>query len=92
VDDAVIEQSRVDNFLTALSSFTADEFVDTAITTMGQPIAMITIDRIQLVFLPHPTAGKYYVRTSLSPQVFEVQAWKAAQLLKRKSDLTGRPG
>ena len=92
VDGAAIEPARIEGFLTALSSFTADEFVDTAITAAEQPVGIITVDGVRLVFLPHPAAGKYYVRTSLSPQVFEVQGWKATQLLKRKPDLTGRPG
>ena len=92
VDGAPIEPTRVEGFLTALSSITADEFVDTAITTVGQPAGMLTVDGVQLVFLPHPAAGKYYVRTSASPQVFEIQGWKATQLLKRKTDLTGQPG
>ena len=92
VDGAPIEPTRVEGLLTALSSITADEFVDTAITTAGKPAGMLTVDGVQLVFLPHPAAGKYYVRTSASPQVFEIQGWKAAQLLKREADLTGQPG
>jgi hypothetical protein len=89
VDGAAVGQSRVEGFLTALSSLTADEFVDTALAAALPPRAVVTVDGTQLVFFPHPTPGKYYVRTSLSPQVFEIQGWKATQLLKRKSDLTG---
>jgi len=92
VDGAAIEQSRVENLLIALASFTTDEFVDTAITAAGKPVGILTVDGVQIVFLPHPATGRYYVRTSLSPQVFEVQEWKAKQLLKRKVDFTGAVG
>lgn len=92
VDGTAIEQSRVDGLLSSLSSFTADDFVDTPLAAAMKPVGMLTVDGTQIVFLPHPTSGKYYVRTSHSPQVFEVSGWKAGQLLKRKPDLTGRPG
>ena len=89
VDGTPVDQGRVEGFLAALSSFAADDFVDSAITAPGQPAGMVTVDGIQIVFLPHLTPGKYYVRTSLNAQVFEVQDWKAKQVLKRKSDFTG---
>jgi hypothetical protein len=89
VDGAPVDQGRVDGFLAALSSFATDDFVDSAITAPGQPAGMVTVDGIQIAFLPHLTPGKYYVRTSLNAQVFEVQDWKAKQVLKRKSDFTG---
>lgn len=91
LDGAPIDPSRVQGLLASISSLTADDFVDTALTTAAKPLGMITVDGTQLMFFSHPAPGKYYVRTSQRPQVFEVQGWKGTQLLKRKSDLSGAP-
>jgi hypothetical protein len=92
LDGETVDPSKLEGFLTTLSTLTADEFVDTALTDAARPIGIITVDGTQLVFLTHPSPGKYFVRTSRSPQVFELQGWKATQLLKRKRDFAVLPG
>ena len=84
-DRDTANESSVNEFLGALAKFQTDEFVDSTIA-LQQPKAVIETGGTQLQFYPHPTAGRYYVRSSASPQVFEIQSWRASQLLKRKKD------
>lgn len=92
LDGVAADQGKVDNFLNGLASLTADEFIDSALAAQPRPAGTVTVDGDQLVFLQHPTAGKYYVRTSRSPQLFEVQAWRGQQIMKRKHELMKTPG
>jgi hypothetical protein len=83
-DAAVL--STVQNFLGAISNLLTDEFIDSSLAMTKPPTAMIEVEGTQLRFYPTKDSGKYYVQTSQSPQWFELQSWKAAQLLKRKKD------
>jgi hypothetical protein len=91
LDGAPIDPTKIQGFLASLSALTADGFVDTALTAAAIPSGMLTVDGTQLIFMSHPAPGKYYLRTSQSTQVFEVQGWKATQLLKRKRDFVVAP-
>jgi hypothetical protein len=91
VDNDSASPASVRSFLTALGNFQADDFIDTALPAMPRLTAMIDVDGVQIQFFPEKDAGKYVVRTSDSPQLFEVQNWRASQLLKKKKDFLATP-
>lgn len=78
--------STVKSFLGAFSNLQADEFIDTTITPTRPPVAILEAEGTQLRFYTAKDPGKYLVQTSASPQWFEMQNWKASQILKRKKD------
>lgn len=75
----------VSSFLTSLSHFPADEFIDEPEADLQKPTATVEVKGTQLQFFKQPD-GKYFVRTSSSPQVFSVYDWRANPLLKRKRE------
>ena len=46
----------------------------------------INVGGADIRFFFNATASKYYVLSSATPQVFEIQEWRAQQILKRKKD------
>ena len=78
--------STVKSLLGALSNLQADEFIDTTVVLTTPPAASIETGGTQLRFYATKESGKYLVQASSSPQWFEVQSWKASQVLKRKKD------
>ena len=87
VGDVPATESTVQSFLSSVSNILADEFVDSTVTALPKPSAMIELQGTQIVFYVAKDRNVYYVRTSASPQMFEIQPWRAQQLLKRKKDL-----
>jgi hypothetical protein len=81
----------VSALLGALSNFQTDDFLDSAVT-LGPPAALIETGGTQIQFYLATEGNKYTVKTSLSAQLFEVQGWKASQLLKRKKDFLSSAG
>ena len=79
-------QTAVKPLLNALASIQADDFIDTAFIPPTKPEAIISVEGTQIRFYKDG-ASKYFVQTSQSPQWFEVQGWRATNLLKRKKDL-----
>jgi hypothetical protein len=77
--------SSVKSFLGSISSLQTDEFVDSALTMTKPPAVMIGVEGTQIRFYTKDS-GKYYVQTSQSPQWFELQTWRATQVIKRKKD------
>jgi hypothetical protein len=77
--------SNVSAFLGSIANLQADEFVDSTITVMPKLTAAIEMQGVQLRLYKRMD-GKYYVRSSSSPQWFAIQEWKAGQVLKRKKD------
>jgi hypothetical protein len=49
--------------------------------------AMLRYSGQELRFAKPKDRESYYVQSSSSPQWYELQSWRAAQLLKRKNDL-----
>lgn len=78
-------ESTVKNVLASLSNLQADEFIDSTLSMTQKPAALIEVEGTQLRFYSRD-ASKYSVQTSRSPQWFEIQGWKAMQILKRKKD------
>lgn len=80
-DDAVMN-----NLLGSLTALQADGFLDTP-PTKPRLVATITVHNVQLKFFQTKGSEAYAVQSSLSPQFFELQNWRAHQILKRKRDL-----
>ncbi len=92
VDRDSASQTTVKSFLGSLANLQTDEFVDTAVTVSSAPNAVIEVEGVQIRFYAGNEGGKYSVQTSAGPQWFEIQGWRAAQILKRKKDfLAGAP-
>jgi hypothetical protein len=73
-------------FLGAVSALSADEFIDSVTVTLPQLTATLEIQGTVLRFYRNPASGDYYVTSSRSPQVYEIQAWRAAQVLRRRTE------
>ncbi|HEY5614398.1 MAG TPA: DUF4340 domain-containing protein [Bacteroidota bacterium] len=86
-DNDAADDATVQNLLTSLSSVEADEFTDTLITPLTKLTAQITVGDTQLRFHQSTDGTKYFVQSSASPQWYELQSWRANQLLKRKIDV-----
>jgi hypothetical protein len=79
-------QTAVKPLLSALASIQTDEFVDSALIAVPKLTAIIEVEGTQIRFFKKDDT-KYLVQTSRSPQWFELQNWRATNLLKRKKDL-----
>lgn len=77
----------VNSLLSSLADFQADDFIDTIWTKSPRITAQIAYAGAQLNFAYQKDSEKYFVRSSNSPQWFDVQSWRANQILKRKKDL-----
>ncbi len=86
VDSEPSSETKATPFVSALSNIQADEFIDTVVTTLSQPTAVISVEGTDLTFYGTNEGAKYIVRSSASPQLFELNKWKAEQLLKHKKD------
>lgn len=81
------EEWVVNSLIGALASFQADEFVDTPPARIPRFTAIIEVGGTQVRFAPQKGSDKFFVQSSLSPQWYEVQQWRANQVLKRKKEL-----
>lgn len=80
-------ESAVNDLITSLTRVQADDFVDTLLTRLSKPTAQISYAGTQITFFFVKGGDKYLVLGSSSPQWYEMQSWRANQLLKRKKDL-----
>lgn len=81
------QEGTVSNLISSLSNVQADDFVDTLTTRSSKPTAQISFAGTQLTFFYVKEVEKYLVRSSASPQWFEMQSWHASQILLRKKDI-----
>jgi len=89
INGATANDNTVRSFLTSLSSFQADGFVDSS-AALGNPEAQIQVGSTTLSFFRAGT-DKYTVRSSASKQLYEIYNWRANQLLKRERDFISAP-
>ena len=82
-----VAQPAVKSFVTSLSRFQTDEFIDSTVSAPPKLTAIVEVSGTQIRFYWNKEGSWYYVQTSQSPQWFKVQSWKAGQILKRKKDL-----
>lgn len=87
VDNEPASQPAVQSLLGSISNFLTNEFVDSVYTPSGPPVAVIQIPGTQIRFFQPKGGTKFLVQTSVSPQWYEVESWRAAEVLKRKKDL-----
>lgn len=81
----VIDNGAISSALSTLSSLQAEDFIDTHIKPSHQPISVNiqTSSSVIIDFFPQqPDSAKYTVRTSGSPQVYQVNKWTVQQILK----------
>jgi hypothetical protein len=89
VDGAQANEATVRGILSAVSHYLADDFLDSLSAAPGRPVAILTMGGNQVRFYINKATGKYAVQTSQDAQWFEIQSWKAEQVLKRKKELLG---
>jgi len=82
-----VKENTATSLISALSNFTADDFLDSSNAATKKIQAVVTIGEDQIRFAFDKNANKYYVQTSTAPQWFVIEPWKANQILKRKKDL-----
>jgi hypothetical protein len=86
LDGDSVSQTTVRSVLGSLANLQADDFVDSALAAAPEQVALIDVDGTQIRFCQGESAGTYLVQTSRSPQWYEIQGWRAAQVLKRMKD------
>ncbi|HEX9658618.1 MAG TPA: DUF4340 domain-containing protein [Bacteroidota bacterium] len=86
VDADPASETKATPFLNALSNIQTDEFIDTVVTTLSQPTAVISVEGADLTVYGINDGAQYIVRSSASAQLFELNKWRAEQLLKHKKD------
>ena len=77
----------VNNLISSLTNVQADDFIDSPISRPSKPSAQITYAGTQITFFYVKEGEKYLVQCSSTPQWFEMQSWRASQILKRKNDI-----
>lgn len=77
----------VNNLISSLSNVQADDFIDSPVVRPSKPSAQITYAGTQITFFYVKEGDKYFVQCSSTPQWFEMQSWRASQILKRKNDI-----
>jgi hypothetical protein len=87
VDGVPASEPAVKSLLGGLASLTADDFVDSTLSSPPPLTALIDADGTQIRFHRDIEKNSYHVVTSSGSQVFEMQGWHADQVLKRKRDL-----
>lgn len=87
VDSEPAAPASIQNLLGTLSSYLANDFVDSSYTPGGPPAALLEVDGTQLQFYHAGDSGRYLVKNSADPQWFVVEPYRAQDLLKRKKDL-----
>jgi hypothetical protein len=91
IDGAPVNEYAARNLVSSLATLNADDFIDSTIAAPPRLTAVIDIEGTQLRFHKNPQADKYFVIASNHPQVYEMQGWHAAQVLKRKKELLTTP-
>jgi hypothetical protein len=85
-----VDAGKIGYFLTSLSDFQTDEFVDSPPNSIPELTGNLEVQDRHLRFYYDAGVGKYYVQNSASPQWYLVNSWKVIQLLKRKSEFFGQ--
>ncbi|MFZ1976610.1 MAG: DUF4340 domain-containing protein, partial [Bacteroidota bacterium] len=81
------KQTIVEGIVNTLSNYEADDFLDTSVPKEAKAIAVLSYTGLQIRFMYDVSLKKYYVQSSLAPQWFVVEPWRANTLLKREKEL-----
>jgi hypothetical protein len=87
IGNAAVKDSEINMLLSTLADVKADDFVDIPPTPAPRFRIVISYGDVQLRFAEIKGENKYYLQSSTSPQLFELQQWRANQILKRRNDL-----
>ncbi len=87
VESQTAAEGTIASFLSSLSNFLADDFIDSVVTAPPKLTGVLEVRGVQLRFHFNKDANKYFVQSSEGPQWFIVQPYKAQQVLKRKKEL-----
>lgn len=82
-----VQETTARGLISALSNLRADDFLDTAPPAKSKQIAEVNVSGVSIRWYRSPADERYLVQTSSSPQWYQVNQWKAQQVLKRKKDL-----
>ncbi|HTY36038.1 MAG TPA: DUF4340 domain-containing protein [Bacteroidota bacterium] len=81
------QEGTVNSLLSSLANVQADDFADSVNTPPAKPTAQISYAGTQLTFFYVKGSEKYLVHSNATPQWFEMQSWRANQILMRKKDI-----
>ena len=81
------DNATVNMLLTSLAEVRADGFIDTPPVGHPAPSAIVSYGGRELRFYEVTSSDEYRVQSSAGNQWFDVKAWRAGQILKRKDDL-----
>jgi hypothetical protein len=84
------DNATVNMLLTSLAEVRADGFVDTPPEGHPAPRAVVSYSGRELRFYEGTSSDEYRVQSSVGNQWFDVKAWRAGQILKRKDDLRAK--
>ncbi len=85
------DENAVNSLLGSLTNLQGDDFLDSPPAAL-KLVATIMYGGIQLRISQAKGSETYAIQSSSSPQLFELQGWRARQLLKRKKDLLKTTG
>jgi len=91
IGDDAAKTDIVKSFTGALANLQADDFIDTAVSPMPPLTLQIEVGGTQIRLYKLKEGDQYCVQTSAAPQLFQVNSWRASQLIKRKKDFLGGP-
>jgi hypothetical protein len=86
VDGMPAQETVVRSYLATIAHLQADDFVDSTMKTLPPLVYTIRVEGVDIRIFHDKTTNKYYVLSSAQSQLFEMQSWRAPQLLKRKME------
>jgi hypothetical protein len=83
--DKTVDANAINQMITSLSTMRAEDFVDTLTNFNTQPVVIQFYSKENITVKMYPVlpdTTKYYITSSLAPQIFMVSKWTAQPLLK----------
>ena len=87
IDNNRADDNTINTLLASLAKIEADGFLDSLTTQTMKPVAVISFAGAEVRFYKPKDGTQFHVQTSTSPQWFELQGWRAKQMLKHRKDL-----
>jgi hypothetical protein len=84
------DDAAVKSWFNSFAGLQADGFIDSSSTPSSAPRAVIAVDDTQIQFYAGAQSGTMQVRTSASPQWFEVRDWRTGPLLRKQADFMAK--
>lgn len=90
LDGARGDDALVNTLLASLADVQADGFLEPPPSPVPPATATVKYAGKELRFSPGPSADVYHVQRTADERWFEMRAWRAQQVLKRKSELLAK--